>query len=77
MFSTISVLAVMIGIAAFESPALWRKKRKREIAVFAALLFIGAWLSVCAINLIQLPSALKLVEWLYAPLDIWLSRYVW
>lgn len=68
MFSTIGVLAVLAGIAAAELPALFRQRQKREIAAYALLLAVGAFLCVCTARLVQLPSPLGMIESLFRPL---------
>ncbi|WP_128100252.1 hypothetical protein [Paenibacillus sp. DCT19] len=72
----LSIIAVVIGIIIgwIDLPTLFKNKQWKETAVYSVLLLAGITFSVIAVNLWEFPSPLKLVVWIYEPINQLLAR---
>lgn len=73
MAGIIFVSALAITLACLELPKLAKKGWKREIVVYLIMLLGGAFLSICAVNQIRLPSPLNIIVYIYKPVESWFN----
>ncbi|MGG1677941.1 hypothetical protein ACIFOT_19580 [Neobacillus sp. NRS-1170] len=51
MFKILVIILIFVIVFAWEAPRLFRKKEKKELAVFSCLVFIGLVLSIAVVIL--------------------------
>ncbi|MEH7335118.1 hypothetical protein V7161_21050 [Neobacillus drentensis] len=51
MFKILVIILIFVIVFAWEAPRLFRKKERKELAVFSCLVFIGLALSIAVVIL--------------------------
>ncbi|PYI55137.1 hypothetical protein [Paenibacillus flagellatus] len=75
MIRILLVLAVAGAAAAFELPAMWRKRWRKEAAAYALLLAAGIAISIAAVLEADVPSPLLFMQMVFKPIhDLFLNR---
>ncbi|GHI01096.1 hypothetical protein [Neobacillus kokaensis] len=69
MLASIGIVVTALMMAVIEVPYLLRKRLKRELWAFSALLAFGTSLSILHVLKVPLPSPHEWIAFLYKPLS--------
>ncbi|MBJ6360542.1 hypothetical protein ACFOQM_04335 [Paenibacillus sp. GCM10012307] len=70
---TIIVVLIAAAICVFQLPIMMRNRWIKETAVFVVFLVAGSIMSVIAWKMITVPSPLKLIVYIYKPINQFLE----
>ncbi|SFE59608.1 hypothetical protein SAMN05216378_3665 [Paenibacillus catalpae] len=75
MLASALVLCTASAMAFRELPRLFRQGQGREAVVFLLMLILGVYFSLIAVNELKTPSPLKLIEYIYHPVNQFFSGW--
>ncbi|MDT3425339.1 hypothetical protein J2Z22_000855 [Paenibacillus forsythiae] len=69
-----AIITLFILLAGWDAPHLIKKRQKKDLIVYFALILVGLTLSILVSFHVYLPNPSKGLETMFAPLGSWLKE---